>query len=243
MDSTRVDISHLLTDLLVVCCAVAPPLIPAKGGWGSKKEAVSKPAKRIAAPKITQAKQAKQAKLRKEMEDDIAQERKQKLMHDASKPPRLPAPTRTQAKVAGVFKRPSTDQTTTVVKKKAWRDETPRSPEVTIVTEAEHFVSPMMGESTNVVYDAPVTTKEAQEIQSSEVQQCKLFITALSFELYVFSLVVDLGDLTFLCCRYVLGLNQALKDVFAKEPSILTKPIKDCMDWKEVHHIHSPYPS
>ena len=80
------------------------------------------------------------------MEDDIAQERKQKLMQDASNPPRLPAPTRTQTKAAGVLKRPSTDQTTTTIKKKAWRDKAPRSPEVTIVAEAEHFVSPMMGE-------------------------------------------------------------------------------------------------
>ena len=66
-------------------------------------------------------------------------------MQDASKSPRLPAPTRTQAKVAGVFKRPSTDQTTTTAKKKARGDETPRSPEVTIVAEAEHFVSPNDG--------------------------------------------------------------------------------------------------
>ena len=43
----------------------------------------------------------------------------------------------------------------------------------------------MMGESTNMVYDAPVATEEAQEIQSSEVQQCKLFITALSFEIHL----------------------------------------------------------
>ena len=126
------------------------------------------------------------------MEDYIAQERKQKLIQDASKPPRLPAPTRTLTKVAGVLKRPSTDQATTAAKKKTRRDETPRSPEVMIVAEVEHFVSPMMGKSTNVVYDAPAATKEAPEIQSSEVQLRKLFITTLSFELDVFSLSLSI---------------------------------------------------
>ena len=80
MDSTRVIVSHLLTDLLVVHRAGAPPLISAKGGWGGKKEAAAKPAKKKAAPKVSQAKQTEQAKLRKEMEEDIAQERRPKLM-------------------------------------------------------------------------------------------------------------------------------------------------------------------
>ena len=101
----------------------------------------------------------------------------------------------------------------------------------------------MMGESTNVVYDASVAVEETPEIQSSEVQQCKLFISALTFELCVFSLAVNLSDRSSLCWQYVLGLNQSLKNVFAKEPSILTKSIKDCMDWKEVLHMHSPYHS
>ena len=119
-------------------------------------------------------------------------------MQDASKPPRLPAPTRAQSKAAGVLKRPGTEQTTTAATKKARRDEPPRSPEVTIVAEAENFVSPMMGESMNVVYDAPVAAAETQEVQSSEIQQCKLFITALPFDLCVFLLAIDLIVLTYL---------------------------------------------
>ena len=107
-------------------------------------------------------------------------------MQDATKPPRLSTPTRAQSKAAGVLKRASTDQTTTAATKKARRDEPPRSPEVTIVAEAENFVSPMMGESTNVVYDTPVAMEETPEVQSSEIQQCKLFITVLSFDLYSF---------------------------------------------------------
>ena len=103
------------------------------------------------------------------MEDEIARERRPKLMQDAAKPPKLPTPTRAQSKAASVLKRPSIDQTTTAATKKAWRDEPPRSPEVTIVAEAENFVSPMMGESTNVVYDAPVAAIETSEVQSSEI--------------------------------------------------------------------------
>ena len=57
----------------------------------------------------------------------------------------------------------------------------------------------MMGEPTNVVYDAPVATEDTPKVQSSEIQQCKLFITALPFDLCVFSLAIDLGDLTYLC--------------------------------------------
>ena len=98
-------------------------------------------------------------------------------MQDASKPPRLPAPTRAQSKAAGVLKRPGIEQTTTVAPKKTRREEPPRSPKVTIVAEAENFVSPMMGESTNVVHDTPVAA-EIPEVQSSEIQQCKL-VTAI----------------------------------------------------------------
>ena len=143
-------------------------MVSAKGGWGGKKEAASKPVKKKAAPKVSQAKQAEQAKLRKEMEEEIAQERRPKLMQDASKPPRLPAPTRAQSKAAGVLKRSGIEQTTTVAPKKARREEPPRSPEVTIVAEAENFVSPMMGESTNAVYDTSVAA-EIPEVQSSEI--------------------------------------------------------------------------
>ena len=168
-------------------CPVIPPLLSAKGGWGGKKEAVSKPVKKKAALKVPQAKQAEQTRLRKEMGEEIAQEKRLKLMQDASKPPRLPAPTRAQSKAVGVLKRPGIEQTTTIAPKKARREEPPRSPEVTIVAEAENFVSLMMGESTNVVYDTPVAA-ELPEIQSSEIQQCKLFITISSFSLYVSSL-------------------------------------------------------
>ena len=94
-----------------MCCAVVPPLISARGGWGGKKEATSKPVKKKAAPKVSQAKQAEQARLRKEMEEEIAQERRPKLMQDAAKPPRLPAVTRAQSKAAGVLKRPGIEQT------------------------------------------------------------------------------------------------------------------------------------
>ena len=110
-------------------------------------------------------------------------------MQDAAKPLRQPAPTRAQSKAVGVLKRPSTDQTTTAATKKAQRDEPPRSPEVTIVVEAEHFVSPMMGESTNVVHDTPVAIEETPEVQSSEMLQCKLSNTILSFDLHVFHLL------------------------------------------------------
>ena len=107
-------------------------------------------------------------------------------MQDATKPPRLPALPRAQSRAAGVLKRSGTDQTTTIVRKKAQRDEAPKSPEVTIVAEAEHFVSPMMGESTNVVDDTQAAIEEPHEIQSSEVQQRKMFITVLSFKLDAF---------------------------------------------------------
>ena len=50
--------------------AVVPPLILAKDGWDSKKEA-AKPAKRKA-PRVSKAKQAEQVTLRKELEEDIA---------------------------------------------------------------------------------------------------------------------------------------------------------------------------
>ena len=56
----------------------------------------------------------------------------------------------------------------------------------------------------------------------------------------VFALATDPGDLTYLLC--VLGLNQSLKDVFTKEPSVLMKSIKQCLDWKEVHYTYHPYP-
>ena len=91
-------------------------------------------------------------------------------MQDATKPPRLPAPPQAQTRAAGVLKRMGTDQTTTIVRKKARRDEAPKSPKVTITVEAEPFVSPMMDESTNVVYVTPVAVEETHEIQSSEVQ-------------------------------------------------------------------------
>ena len=123
------------------------------------------------------------------MEDEIAQERRPKLMQDAAKPPKLPAPTRAQSKAAGVLKRPGTEQTTMAAPKKARREEPPRSPEVTIVAEAENFVSPMMGESTNVVHDTPVAA-EIPEVQSSDIQQCKPFTTVSSFSFYASSLSV-----------------------------------------------------
>ena len=119
------------------------------------------------------------------MEDDIVQERRQKLMQDATKPPRLPASPWAQTRAAGVLKRMSTDQTTTIVRKKARRVEALKSPEVTIVAEAEHFVSPMMGKSTNVVDDTLVAIEEPHKIQSSEVQQRKILITPSFYELYV----------------------------------------------------------
>ena len=75
-------------------CAVVPPLVFAKGGWGGKKEAAAKPIKKKAAPKVPQAKQAEQTRLSREMEEEIAQERRPKLMQDATKPPRLLVPTR-----------------------------------------------------------------------------------------------------------------------------------------------------
>ena len=84
-----------------------------------------------------------------------------------------------------MLKRMGTDQTTTIVRKKARRDEVPKSPEVTIVAEAEHFVSSMMGESTNVVDDAPVAIEGPHEIKSSEIQQCTILITPSFCELYV----------------------------------------------------------
>ena len=104
-------------------------------------------------------------------------------MQDASKPPRLPAATRAQSKTAGVLKRPGIEHSITTASKKARREEPPRSPEVTIVAEAENFVSPMMGESTNVVDDIPDTV-EIPEVQSSDVQQCKLFTTVLYFKFF-----------------------------------------------------------
>ena len=91
-------------------------------------------------------------------------------MQDATKPPKLPAPPRAQTIASGVLKRTGTNLTTTIVRKKAWRDKAPKSSKVTIVAEAEHFVSPMMGESTNVVDDIPAAIEEPHEIQSSEVQ-------------------------------------------------------------------------
>ena len=82
-------------------------------------------------------------------------------MQDALRPPRLPAPPRAQTRATDVLKRTGAGQTTTVGRKKAWRDEAPKSPKVTIVAEAEHFVSPMMGGSTNVaIEDALVAMEE-----------------------------------------------------------------------------------
>ena len=108
-------------------------------------------------------------------------------MQDATRPPRLPASPRVQARAAGVLKRTGTEQTTTMGRKKARRDEAPKSPEVTIVAEAEQFVSPMMGKSTNVaIEDASVAMEEPQEIQSSEVQQRKSLIPFPIFDLDVF---------------------------------------------------------
>ena len=129
---------------------------------------------------------AEQVRLRKEMEEDIAQQKRHKLMQDATRLLRLPAPPRAQTRAAGVLKRTGADQTTMVGRKKARRDEAPKSPEVTIVAEAEHFVSPMMGESTNVAEDALVAIEEAHEIQSSKVQQYKMLIGLPFFELDVF---------------------------------------------------------
>ena len=111
-------------------------------------------------------------------------------MQDASRPPRLPAPPRVQTRAVSVLKKTGAEQIATMERKEAWRDEAPKSPEVTIVVEAEHFVSPMMGESTNVaIEDALVVVQEPQEIQSFEVQQRKILIPFPFFDLDVFFIV------------------------------------------------------
>lgn len=138
------------------------------------------------------------------MEEDIAQEKRSKLMQDASKPPRQPAATRTQTRAAGTLKRPSAEQTTTRTPKKTRREEPPTSPEVTIAVEAEQFVSPMVGESTNMVFDAPAT-EESPEVQSSEIQQCKFCITVLFFRLRAVFITCCLIKLTLLISEHVRG--------------------------------------
>ena len=72
-------------------------------------------------------------------------------------------------------------------RKKARRDKALKSAEVTIVAEAEQFMSPMMGESTNVaIKDAQVAIEEPQEIQSSKVQQHMSLIPVPLLDLDVF---------------------------------------------------------
>ena len=135
------------------------------------------------------------------MEEDIAQEKRSKLMQDASRPPRQPAATRTQTRAAGTLKRSSVEQTTTATPKKTRIEEPPKSPEVTIAVEAEQFVSPMVGESTNMVFDAP-TAEEIPEVQSSEIQQCKYCITVSFFRLRAVFITCCLTRLTLLISEH-----------------------------------------
>ena len=125
-------------------------------------------------------------------------------MQDASRPPRQPAVTRTQTRAAGILKRPSVEQTTTATPKKTRREDPPKSPEVTIAVEAEQFVSPMVGESTNMVFDAPAA-EEIPEVQSSEIQQCELCITVSSFNLYAVFVTCCLIQLALLISEHVRG--------------------------------------
>ena len=108
-------------------------------------------------------------------------------MQDASRPPRIPAPSRAQTRVTGLLKRIGTEQTAATGKKKARRDEVPKSPEITIVPEAKHFVSPMISEYTNIpVEDAPTGVEEPQDIQSSKIQQRRMFIPSPFFVFLAF---------------------------------------------------------
>ena len=64
-----------------------PPLIPTKDKWGRRKEA-PKPRRK----KTSVAKQQEQLELRREYKEDRRQQHQQeKLMLEASGPPRLPA--------------------------------------------------------------------------------------------------------------------------------------------------------
>ena len=145
---------------------------------------------------MTRAKEQKQLALRKELEEDIAQERGQKLLQDAARPPRLPAPPRAQ-KTAVFLKRKSSKTVVTADAKKTRRDDTPRSPEVTIVPDAEQLISPMVSESTNIPSEVPpLQTDDQHDAESSQTQQRELpicfvilFISSLSsFDLLSYSI-------------------------------------------------------
>ena len=52
--------------------------------------------------------------------------------------------------------------------KKTKRDDTPRSPEITIVPDAEQFISHVVGESTNIPSEAPpIRIEEHHDAESS----------------------------------------------------------------------------
>ena len=65
----------------------------------------------------------------------------------------------------------------TAYPKKIRRDETPRSPEVTIVPDAEQLISPMVGESTNIPSEVPpLQTDDQHDVESSQTQQRELSV-------------------------------------------------------------------